>query len=51
MLAKNIPKTSKSIYYTLYSIRATKNAGGSDFPFRRAPSDLYLFTKAGSRRL
>ena len=31
--------------------RGTKNAGGSNFPLRRAPSDLYLFTKAGSQRL
>ena len=28
-----------------------KSAGGSKFPFSLAPSELYLFTKAGSRRL
>ena len=28
-----------------------KSAGGSNFPFRLAPSELYLFTKEGSRQL
>ena len=34
-----------------YRLSGTKNAGGSNFPLELAPSDLYLLTKTGSRRL